>query len=248
MWPIIYSSPSFALYSYPFMMGMAWGIAYVLAPLYFGHSKSQSNQLIGLFLSAFLGAWIGAKLLFLWTLSWGEVSVIAQRSSFWLGGGMVFYGGFIGSLVMVIIFSKWMIHLSLHRLLTLIPLIPIGHAVGRIGCLLAGCCYGTETTHWWGIHLHGVLRHPVQLYESLCLVILFCITHYLVRSKSRYIAALIIYLSGYALIRFVLEFYRGDTIRGIYAFGLSTSQWIAMGLALAGGIIYLFVEFPRREK
>lgn len=242
MYPLLYSSPSFVLYSYPFMMGIAWGIAFVLAPLYFGNSEVEKKQLNWIFFSAFVGAWLGAKLLFLLTLSAGEVSQIAQNSSFWLGGGLVFYGGFLGAVLLVVLYSKFIGKIKLHKLFTLVPLIPIGHAVGRVGCVLAGCCYGTETHLIWGIHLHGLDRHPVQIYESLSLLAIFFLCHFLVYKKRKVMAAVITYICGYAIIRFILEFYRGDTIRGIYAFGLSTSQWVAVCFVVIGLFLYYLYE------
>jgi prolipoprotein diacylglyceryltransferase len=88
--------------------------------------------------------------------------------------------------------------------------IPAGHAVGRLGCLFGGCCYGTETNLPWAIHAHGALRHPLPLYEmGICLAIAAAL--WTVRRKPRPPGWLFrFYLIAYASARVVLEPYRGD--------------------------------------
>lgn len=238
MLPILFSTPGFVLYSYPFMMGIAWGFAYVMAFFYLRDEERKmiisDRQIHFLFLLTFLYAWVGAKVLFLLTLKGGEVTQLAQHASFWLGGGMVFYGGLIGGVLGAASFMRLAAKKSLTTLFLLTPLIPLGHAIGRIGCFMAGCCYGSETHSPLSIHLHEAERHPVQLYESALLFLLFAVTHYLVHKKRKAREAFYLYVFSYALIRFLLEYLRGDIIRGIYAFGLSTSQWVSLAMALLG--------------
>jgi len=119
--------------------------------------------------------------------------------------------------------------------LLVIPL-TLSHAIGRVGCLFAGCCYGKEI---WNF------KQPVPLYESLALVVLFLILRKKEKEKLPMFGLTQIYLIGYSSIRFVLEFLRGDDERGLFLGGIiSTSQIISLMLIL-GVIVLRFFFLPR---
>lgn len=149
-----------------------------------------------------------------------------------LGGGIVFYGGLFGVLVAIFVVSK-VRGKDVKKVLDFVALtIPIFHAFARIGCLLAGCCYGKVWN--WGIMLwgeEGVIRFPVQLFESIANIFIFILLYCYSRKRHTYKNCMWIYLCSYALCRFVLEFYRGDEIRGIWL-GLSTAQWVSIIIAI----------------
>ncbi len=164
----------------------------------------------------------------------------------YLFGGYVFYGGLIGAIVGILIFCKSFNFDSSSMINVLTPLIPYAHAFGRIGCFFGGCCYGMEYHGFGAItyphnplspSLHLVPRFPVQLLEATLNLILFFFLYYYTRkyTPSKF-KTLGIYLVCYSIIRFVLEFFRGDIIRG-FLLGLSTSQWISIILLPVG--IYL---------
>lgn len=219
-------------YTYPLILGLIWAVG-------FEYSRALNTKLKNfnfLFLSLFIFSWLGAKVLFLITLDELQAKQIAMASNFWLGGGFVFLGGLIGGLL--VIFS--------HKLLKkqkindyefmLLPL-TIGHSLGRVACFLAGCCYGTSCELPWSVHMHGEYRHPVQLYEALILIGIFL---YLRKRYKNQKTIFLPYLSLYFVSRFILEFFRGDKIRGIFLWGLSTSQIISlMGLILVIGAMML---------
>jgi len=88
--------------------------------------------------------------------------------------------------------------------------VPLSLGVGRIACLLGGCCYGTPSDVAWHVHLAGADRHPVQLYEALLDFALAGLI-YAARNQSRPAGELFkLSLIGYALIRVVLDPFRGD--------------------------------------
>ncbi len=109
---------------------------------------------------------------------------------------------------------------------TLVPLL-YAHALGRLGCFLAGCCYGVESNLPWAIKMHGVHRHPTQIYEAIGLIALA----YFLKNKSSPEVSLIQYLLGYGTLRWVVENFRGDELRGLWA-GQSSSQWISIVLVV----------------
>ena len=223
-----------AFYTYPLILGVIWAVG-------FEYSRALNKNLKHftiLFVVLFVCAWLGAKGLFLITLESSLSDQVSQSKNFWLGGGFVFLGGLIGGLIVV----------GMHKLLfkqklsdyefMLLPL-TLGHALGRVGCFLAGCCYGTSCDLPWAIHLHGQDRHPVQLYEAFSLLLLFLI----LRSRwNKGKSIFVFYLGFYFILRIFIEFFRGDHIRGVYLFGLSTSQIISLC-----GIVLVLITLALRK-
>lgn len=106
------------------------------------------------------------------------------------------------------------------------PAIPLFHAFGRIGCFLAGCCYGFELSDPIVIASDFVITHfPVQLVESLFNILLFIVLNIVQRYRPN-TRILYVYMLSYAVFRFIIEFFRGDVTRGLF-FGISTSQLIS---------------------
>jgi len=223
MLPILLSFNGWTVYSYPFLVGISWGVGYH----YFRERKFLNESLL-LFFSLFVVSWLGAKLAYLIT---APVMNIASSPNFWLGGGFVFYGGLLSSLVFLIlllVFEK--IHLT-DITLMIEPLL-IGHAIGRLGCFLAGCCYGSIIDFLPRDLLHLGHRHPVQLYEGFGLIMIVSLLR---KFPAKLIAK---YLISYGLLRFILEFFRGDEDRGYWVY-FSPSQWISLFLVISGGYLLL---------
>lgn len=126
------------------------------------------------------------------------------------------------------------------------PGLALFHVIGRAGCYLAGCCYGIESSLGF-LYVNGVRRFPVQLVESLCNLGLFFLLYYTAWYKNRRDEVLLLYFLGYGVIRFLLEFLRGDTGR-LFWIGLSESQWIALLTALPAGIILLRRRYRYKER
>ena len=113
----------------------------------------------------------------------------------------------------------------------------MGHGIGRIGCFLAGCCYGSETDSLIAVSFHGHERYPVQLIEASGLFILYFFSRNLLKRKMK-VKAIYLYLIGYSFLRFGNEFLRGDEIRGLYS-GLATSQWISLAIILITSSVFI---------
>lgn len=146
-----------------------------------------------------------------------------------ISSGFVFYGGFFGG-----IFSLFFVR-KIHKIKTenylkcIVPPLGIAHGFGRIGCSLAGCCYGKETVgNFYFIYKDNPISpndtklFPIQGIEALCLFALGIICLILVLKKSN-IKIHLFYAFCYSIIRFILEFFRGDKARGFISI-FSTSQ------------------------
>lgn len=197
---------------------------------------------------ATIGLLIGAKIIYMISVlpeiarNFHYVKSHVFQTIIYMFSGYVFYGGLIGALF-AYYFYCWWFKIPFGALINVItPLIPFVHAFGRIGCFLGGCCYGIPYYGKLAIHYHynefepklnEYPRFPVQLTESLINFIFFVILILYSKKRRPDGSILGIYLIGYAIIRFSLEFLRGDVERGIW-FGVSTSQWISLILIPVG--------------
>jgi phosphatidylglycerol---prolipoprotein diacylglyceryl transferase len=236
MLPILYQSHDLILYSYPLLMGLGWGVAYQIL---FAKADIDVKHGQFLFWGIFVSSWLGSKLFFYFTTESMNHPELLSQTSFWTGGGFVFYGGLIFAILFLGLYKLLKLPLSRLTFWALLPAITFGHAIGRIGCFLAGCCYGSETDLWWGVDLHGAHRHPTQVLESLGL---FIIAFYILKARPS-VRSLAVYLIGYGLLRFGIEILRGDEIRGIWGV-FTPSQWISLSMILSG----LFVIFMNKIK
>jgi phosphatidylglycerol---prolipoprotein diacylglyceryl transferase len=130
--------------------------------------------------------------------------------------GLVFYGGLVGSCLGTILYA-WKNKLPLWKIADVMaPSVALGHAFGRLGCFMTGCCYGKECTLPWAVHFpfshatHGAAVHPVQIYESLLNFSFFALLVLLHRRKKFDGHVFCVYLIGYALLRAFTESFRGD--------------------------------------
>lgn len=191
-----------------------------------------------------LGGLAGSKILFAITRIPWLISNFSMRNLLMLlpESGFVFYGGLFG-VIFVLLFMTRKDHEMRERVFSLCtPAMPLFHAFGRIGCFMAGCCYGVTLTNPVTIGPFYVIQIPVQLIESAAEFILFGVLM-LASRKVKGTKLLWIYLISYALIRFCDEFLRGDAIQGIF-FGISTAQWISLMILGA----FICKKFLMRKK
>jgi phosphatidylglycerol:prolipoprotein diacylglycerol transferase len=185
---------------------------------------------------------------------------------FLLPAGMVFYGGFLAAALAATFY------LRRHRMSvlaygdTLIPSVAFGHFLGRLGCFLAGCCWGrvSDAGLPWLVsfppaslayqtlagrgdagafldpHGHGTRPlHPTQLYEAFGELSLFLLLVLWVRPRKRFDGQLLAtWLLLYALLRSLVELFRGDVERGLVA-GLAVGQWTSVAIFAAGAAVWV---------
>lgn len=214
----------FVIYTYSIILGFLIGFAFYFGKYLLALHKRKFESYNLFYLGLVLSSWIGAKVFFLLNVNTEILNKALVSQSFWLGGGFVFYGGLIFGLIYTIAYGLKK-HFYYRKFEFLVPDIVLCHAIGRLGCFLAGCCYGSHCELPWAINLHGQLRHPVQIYES---ILLFVLSIWLFKRYKQKQTIFLEYLLSYGVIRFILEFFRGDEIRGVYLFGLSTSQIISL--------------------
>ena len=220
--------------------------------------KLSFNDFIILEAYTFLGAMIGAKGLYLFVardqIQWNRFFE-PEYFQMIMKGGFVFYGGLILGFAAFLLAGK--IHkidafAYIRRLLFVVPYI---HGFGRLGCFMAGCCYGCPYDGLGAVVFPegsmapaGIPLFPVQLVEAM---LLFVLAGLLLLLAGRFTSAMqpvALYFGAYAVIRFALEYFRyDDAERGGFAW-FSTSQWISIGVAAALFFVFGLRLFLKKRK
>lgn len=216
--------------------------------------KLDSNDFIILEAYTFLGAFIGAKSLYLWVsrsiIEWSRFFELDYFNQL-MQGGFVFYGGLIGGIGFALLAGK-IHHINTKAYIEkVIFLIPWIHCFGRIGCYLAGCCYGKPYDGIFAVTYpsgslapSGVKLFPVQLFEAFW-VLIIAIVIIILQIKKEFSYTIEFYFIAYGILRFALEYFRYDDIRG-GMLGFSTSQWISMFL-VGCAIIIIILKFKKKK-
>lgn len=165
-------------------------------------------------------------------------------------GGMTFLGGLIGGvgafLLATIVLAKGKVRRDFWKVANLMmPSIPLAHGFGRVGCFFAGCCYGLPSDLPFAVKyadrkLSAVL--PTQLFEALFLFTLFAAMLVLLIKYGRIDLMMLVYLYGYAVWRFFIEYFRGDP-RGEFIPGVTPSQFQSIIMLLIAGALTLYIFY-----
>ncbi len=236
------------MYAVCIMGGLVLGI--IVALLRAGIYQYKKEDVLFASFYGIIGLIVGGKMLYLITVipflveNFQQVIRSREILQALMTGGFVFYGGLFGALAGIWIYVK-QYHLTMLGLLEIIiPSVPLIHGFGRIGCFCAGCCYGKEFPEPIGMVFknsvvapNDIPLFPVQLAEAAGNIIIFSILILIYRKRKTNGQLTAIYLIGYSIMRFLLEYMRADTERGIW-FGISTSQWISVGILAAGILIW----------
>ena len=216
----------------------------VAATLFINKGKKKDfneDSLLNLIIFAIIGGMLGGKGLFIIT----EFKNIIKDPSILLnfGYGFVVYGAIGGGALAMYLYcrkKKWNI---IEMLDMTVPGLAIAQGFGRIGCFLAGCCYGAETTSPIGVEFPknslaptGMHLHPTQIYSSVFDFILGFLLLYYSKKERKNGKVMGLYLIIYSVGRFLVEFLRNDERGNVGVF--STSQFIAIFTLVLGIIIF----------
>jgi phosphatidylglycerol---prolipoprotein diacylglyceryl transferase len=252
MHPILFHSGSITIYTY----GVLVASGVVLGLLYARHQalragldpeKTWNMGIYAVLLALFL-----AKLWLVfsdWDYYIAHPRDILSIATFQSGG--TFYGGVIGAILTIVVYSLVQKMALISVLDTYAAAVPLGHAIGRMGCFFAGCCYGKPTTLPWGIEFKnlsaaqivgtplGIHLHPTQLYEAGAEFVNFAILVWL-GARQRFKGELLgTYFLLYGVERGTIEFFRGDPGRTmLFHDTISLMQIVSIGLILTGGFLW----------
>lgn len=252
MYPILLKIGPLTLHTYGLMVAIGFLVAFFVARKEFDRRGISPGRVDDVALIAMIAGLFGARLMYALTGGipdfWDRPQVFFQ---IWQGG-LVFYGGALGGAIAVAIYARRREIPVLTIFDSLAAPLLIAHALGRVGCFAAGCCYGAPTDSILGVTFNhpqtlapaGIALHPTQLYAAGGNLLLFLGAIALSRriQPRGFVSAY--YLAGYGLFRFVLEFVRDD-FRGPTPLGLFPSQWIALASIAAGTALFLYVRKQR---
>ncbi|HET9409354.1 MAG TPA: prolipoprotein diacylglyceryl transferase [Candidatus Sulfotelmatobacter sp.] len=195
---------------------------------------------------------LGAKILYIindWSEYAAHPSEIFSISTLQAGG--VFSGGLLAAFIAAAWFVRRHHMPALGTCDAFSPGLALGHAIGRVGCFAAGCCYGKPTDHWWGVTFTNPLANaitgtplnvrlePTQLFESVVELANFFFLMWLLKRRKFDGQVFGAFMFIYGIARFFLEFIRDDPGRGsVFGGAMSGTQLIAIGLVVAGGFIW----------
>jgi phosphatidylglycerol:prolipoprotein diacylglycerol transferase len=239
MLPRLLQIGPFTLYSFGLMVILGF-LAGVFLARRLAEERGQSGEafLDGAVIMLFASI-LGARLLYV-ALNWREFSAhLGDVAAIWRGG-MSFHGGVIAGLLT----GAW--YMRRRRLAALAmgdaaaPGLALGYAIGRIGCLLNGCCYGTPTTLPWGMHFPdgdpGLRYHPTQLYASVINFGLMFLLIHAYRRPHRTGQVLALYAGLYSVYRFFIEALRKGVTADVLAFGLTEAQVFSLFAVVAAAV------------
>lgn len=195
---------------------------------------------------------VGAKILYIvneWSYYSAHTREIFSVETLQAGG--VFSGGLLAAFAAAA-WYVWKNHMPpLGTCDAFAPGLALGHAIGRLGCFAAGCCYGKPTHHWWGVTFTNPIANqitgtplniplePTQLFEFAVELANFFLLMWLLRRRKFDGQIMGAFLFIYGVARFFLEYLRDDPGRGsVFGGAMSGTQLIAIGLVLAGSIIW----------
>jgi phosphatidylglycerol---prolipoprotein diacylglyceryl transferase len=254
MHPILFEVGDTKIYSYGFMiaLGCIAGVAYmaIQGKKEVGLTFDQANAL---FLTIFIAAFLG-----------GKVFLFFENASFYLhnplkliaGRGFVFYGSFLFTIPAMLWFFKRH-KLNAYKMLDVMAITTcLVHMFGRIGCFLAGCCYGKPTDLAIGVTFTDAAcfadplntpLFPTQLMEAGYIFVIMILLLVFRKRRVFYGQLFLLYIILYAIGRSVLEIFRGDEERGFVIENyVSHSQLVALVLIL--GVIYVYTIWSKKNK
>lgn len=252
----LFSIGPFTVHGYGLMMAIAILTAYFLVER--GAKKRGMNEdnIFMMAVWAVAGGLLGAKLLYLFTRLPELIADPAQIVNC-LKDGFVVYGSIIGGVLAAWVYCKrhGMVFWELFDLVA--PYLALAQGIGRIGCVLAGCCYGMEVSadtpfaivfHESAYAPNNVPLFPTQALSSILNFIHFAVLMLLSRKLKTNGQVAGCYLIFYSIGRFILEYFRGDLIRGNVG-TFSTSQFISMFIVIAGlFMVFLLPKLQKRQE
>jgi len=228
----LFSIGSFNVQAWGLMVSIGFLVGLLIVTLEAKKRKMNLDVLYALALSLFVGGVLGARIGWILTEAPSGLSFM-DYLNIW-NGGMISFGGLIGGLASMGAYA-WHKKIKLMNYLDVFAVgLPIGMAIGRVGCYLIGDHLGKGTVMSWAILHYGQLTHPVILYEIIWLIGTFFLIMHLKNKGLQGGSLFMTFLASYSIGRIVIDFARVDPTY----FGLTVAQYVSIGLLISiAGII-----------
>ena len=242
---VLFQIGGLTVYSYGVMLAVGFIVATLVARYRFQQQYKNPDIILDFVLAAVVGGILGARLFYV-IGNWSEFSGHLGKIFTINMSGLVFYGGLILGLALVVVVGLWK-KVRFWSIMDLAGLcVPLALAFGRVGCFLNGCCYGKPTSLPWGVTFPTavpmVARHPTQIYELILDLGLFAFLWWKKDSFQREGTAFWVFALGYGAIRFGMEFLRDHTTAHA---GLAFQMMsLALFVAAAGVLLFRYRVLP----
>jgi phosphatidylglycerol---prolipoprotein diacylglyceryl transferase len=255
MFPKLISIGSFFIPTYGTLVAIGFLAALWVVTRLAKRAKLPSERVTNLAIYCALAGLAGAKLfmiLFDFKSYWNDPGSLFSLSTLQAAG--VYQGGFLVAFAVALLYMRRQNLPVLATCDIFAPGIALGQAIGRIGCLSAGCCWGVGTHLPWAVTFHnpqaaeltgvplGIPLHPTQLYESAADALIFLFLYWQIAKAHTAGTILGWYLALYSAARFVIEFFRFHE-QGLHL-GLSYTQWISLATLVAGIAMLILLRSP----
>ena len=254
MHPILFEIFGYEIRTYSVAMALGFVVGMILLRRRSPIERIDVDLTLNSTICTVFGTILGGRALFVITAyhdkfadkPWYEIFKLWQ-------GGLVFYGGFFGSIIAVVAYLRLKRQPLLPILDLFSPYVGLGLAIHRpFGCFMNGCCFGCPTDLPWGAHfppeaaatkVYGVAQavHPTQIYMGLNGLIIFLVLRWYRNHKLKQGEVFALLLSIYAVNRFFIEFFRGDLIRGF----VPQKEILGLGVFIVGLAAYLFFRWKK---
>jgi phosphatidylglycerol:prolipoprotein diacylglycerol transferase len=253
--PVLFPGTAFEVPTY-FVLLMLSALGAIICGIYKAKAYGlKSYRAVDIGFIGFVGGLVGGRLAHVLIEAPGYYWESPIRVFYFWQGGFVLYGGLIGGSLSGVLAIKLLKEPVIQWLDALAVAVLVGVAIGRMGCLAGGCCYGLPTDSFIGMTFNHPLAaaplhqsvYPTQLMEAAFCGLVALILWFAFRKPPKWGgSAFAIAAISYAVFRFLIEFIRGDAERGVYASGMiTTSQIISIIVVIAA---FIFIGWTRSSK
>lgn len=244
MHPYLVKIGSFKIPAYGVFVSIGFLLAVILAGWRAPQEGIKKEEIYDLSFYVLLGGIVGARLYYV-LQHIDEFAKAPWEALFVWRGGLAIIGGLALGALSGVWYCKRR-GLDVRKTFDLVAwVLPLAQAIGRIGCLCAGCCYGKPCSLPWAIVFKdpnslapiGIPLHPTELYHMVANLIVFAILTFAYKRKAFDGQIVSLYLLLYSVGRFTVEFFRGDN-RGFIG-PLSLPQWLSLAMFAVGLALYL---------
>lgn len=256
MHPILIKIFGIPIYSYGLFLALAFLVCIMLVLRRAVSIGIDPHHILDLALYVIISSILGARLLYV-VMEWHYYMMHPFEIILVNKGGLAFHGGFILALIVGVLVVKGK-GLPIGQIADIISLyLPLGQAIGRIGCFLNGCCYGKETSSIFGVRFpeHSFVAnrfgvdafvHPTQIYSSVASLVIFIILGLRIKGKRFNGQILLEYMFLYGAARFIIEYFRADN--PVVFYGLDIPQIISIFMIIIALILYARIQFHSRTR
>ncbi|RJP29820.1 MAG: prolipoprotein diacylglyceryl transferase [Candidatus Omnitrophota bacterium] len=240
MHPVICRIGPFSIYSYGLMLVLGFLVASLLARRQAKNAGIDPDLISNLIFYIFISGILGARIFY-----------VVENADFYFKnpaeiimlqhGGLSWFGGLILGSACGIFYLKRRRQSVLKILDLLSPFVALAQSIGRIGCLLNGCCFGKPSVYGFYFPAHEDYLIPTQLYSSVVLLFIYFLLRAVQIKKRDYSGEVFfLYLFLYSISRFIIEFFRADN--PVIVFGLTLFQLISLLLFVISSLFLIRIK------